>query len=143
MQKINKFATTKAIVGGILYVLLMEFTYVIYWFYGKNYDSIAIVIIMILLGLLYSSTKIRTSLITIALAFTTAVISIFIRIAILSTVPLLSDYLYRNFKPENFEVSPADILISLDHNINYILFSPLTILSAIVFTKIFQKTKIK
>lgn len=143
MQKINKLAVTKAIIGGILYTLLMENTYIIYRFCGKSYDNIAIVIIMLLLGLLYSSTKLRTSLITIVLAFTTAVISIFIRIAISSTVPFLSEYLYKNFKTENFEVSPADILINLDHNINYILFSPLTILSAIAFTMIFQAIKIK
>lgn len=63
MHNNDKKIIAKAVIGGLLYSLLMDATFAVYWFLGENYDRLIISVIMILFGLLYSSRKNRTLLI--------------------------------------------------------------------------------
>lgn len=136
MRKSNRKIIIKAVAGGIAYTLLMEVTFLVYWFFGEAYDRTVISIIMVMLGLLYSSRKKSDTFVTIALAFTTSVISIFMRIALSAIMPPLYKLVYTNLKSENFKVSPFDIFMDIEHNIRYILLSLLTLVSAIIFCEI-------
>lgn len=136
MRKSNRKIIIKAVIGGIVYTLLMEVTFLVYWFFGEAYDRTVISIIMIMLGLLYSSREKSDTFVTTALAFTTAVISIFVRIALSAIMPPLYKLVYTDLKSENFEASPFDIFIGIEHNIRYIFLSLLTLISAIIFCEI-------
>lgn len=136
MRKSNRKTIIKAVIGGIIYTLLMEVTFLVYWFFGEAYDRTVIAVIMLMLGLLYSSRKKSDTFITTALAFTTAVISIFVRIALSAIMPPVYKLVYANLKSEKFEVSPFDIFMGIEHNIRYILLSLLTLISAIIFCEI-------
>lgn len=134
-NNVKKFVA-KAVIGGLLYSFLMDATFAVYWFLGENYDRLIISLIMVLFGLLYSSRKKSDTFNTISLAFKVSTISVFIIIALSSVFPLPSKFIYNNFKPENFEVSPADMLMMLGHDFTYIIHSLLILISAMGFYKI-------
>lgn len=136
MYKNDRKIITKAVIGGLLYTFMMDATFAIYWFLGEKYDRIVIAIIMIMFGLFYSSRKKSDTFNTISLAFTISTISVFIMIALSAVFPTPSKFIYNNFKPKDFEVSPVDMFMILEHDFTYIISSLLISISAMGFYKI-------
>lgn len=139
MSKNNSKIVLKGILGGIIYVLLLEGTFAITWLVNDFASMLVVFVKMLLLGWFYSSNDNCHTVPTIVTAFSTAVVLLFIRAALITAVPLIYNFQFNGVRNSEDRI---DALIEFVwHCVNYFTNSLFTLLSALLITNLRSRYK--